>query len=34
MAKIGELVLRKGMWNGRRIVSEAWIEEINPSAAC
>ena len=27
MAKIGELVLRKGMWNGHRIVSEAWIEE-------
>ena len=27
MAKIGELVLRKGMWNGRRVVSEAWIEE-------
>jgi CubicO group peptidase (beta-lactamase class C family) len=27
MAKIGELVLDKGMWNGRRIVSEAWIQE-------
>ena len=27
MAKIGELVLRKGMWNGRLVVSEAWIEE-------
>ena len=27
MAKIGELLLRKGMWNGRRVVSEAWIEE-------
>ncbi len=27
MAKIGELVLRKGMWNGRRVVSDAWIEE-------
>jgi CubicO group peptidase (beta-lactamase class C family) len=27
MAKIGELVLRKGLWNGRRVVSEAWIEE-------
>jgi CubicO group peptidase (beta-lactamase class C family) len=27
MAKIGELVLRKGMWNGRRIVSKAWVEE-------
>jgi len=27
MAKIGELVLRKGMWNSRQVVSEAWIEE-------
>lgn len=27
MAKIGELVLNKGMWNGRRIVSESWIKE-------
>ncbi len=27
MAKVGELVLRKGLWNGRRVVSEAWIEE-------
>jgi CubicO group peptidase (beta-lactamase class C family) len=27
MAKIGELVLEKGMWNGRRVVSQAWIEE-------
>jgi CubicO group peptidase (beta-lactamase class C family) len=26
MAKIGELVLNKGMWRGRRIVSEGWIE--------
>jgi CubicO group peptidase (beta-lactamase class C family) len=27
MAKLGQLVLDKGMWNGRRIVSEAWIGE-------
>jgi CubicO group peptidase (beta-lactamase class C family) len=27
MAKIGELVLEKGMWNGGRVVSQAWIEE-------
>jgi CubicO group peptidase (beta-lactamase class C family) len=27
MAKIGELVLENGVWNGHRIVSEAWIEE-------
>ncbi|MCX6559544.1 MAG: serine hydrolase [Candidatus Aminicenantes bacterium] len=26
MAKIGELALNKGMWKGRRIVSEGWIE--------
>lgn len=27
MAKLGQLVLDKGLWNGRRIVSEAWIME-------
>ena len=27
MAKIGKLVLDKGMWHGRRIISEAWIQE-------
>jgi len=27
MAKIGELVLRKGLWNGHRIVSERWVEQ-------
>jgi len=27
MAKIGKLVLDKGMWNGRRVVSQAWIDE-------
>jgi CubicO group peptidase (beta-lactamase class C family) len=27
MAKIGKLVLDKGMWNGRRIVSQSWIEK-------
>ena len=26
-AKLGELVLRRGSWHDRRIVSEAWIEE-------
>lgn len=26
-AKIGQLVLNKGEWNGRRIVSEQWIDE-------
>lgn len=26
LLKIGQLLLRKGMWNGRRIVSEGWIE--------
>lgn len=26
-AKVGQLVLDKGMWNGRRIVSEEWIAE-------
>ena len=27
MAKLGQLVLNKGLWNGRRIVSEAWVHE-------
>jgi CubicO group peptidase (beta-lactamase class C family) len=27
MAKIGKLVLGKGLWNGRRVVSESWIRE-------
>jgi len=27
MAKIGYLFLRKGEWNGRRVVSEDWIKE-------
>lgn len=27
MAKIGQLMLNKGKWNGKQIVSEQWIEE-------
>ncbi len=27
MAKIGELMLRKGRWNGRQLVPEKWVEE-------
>ena len=27
MAKIGQLVLNRGMWNGKQIVSKEWIEE-------
>jgi CubicO group peptidase (beta-lactamase class C family) len=27
MAKIGSLILNRGTWQGRRIVSESWIEE-------
>lgn len=27
LAKIGQLVLGKGLWNGKRVVSESWIEE-------
>lgn len=26
LLKIGQLMLGKGLWNGRRVVSEAWIE--------
>lgn len=28
MAKIGQLCLNKGMWNGNRILSEKWIAEM------
>lgn len=27
MARLGQLVLRRGEWNGRQIVSQAWIDE-------
>ncbi len=27
MAKLGQLFLDKGLWNGTRIVSEAWVDE-------
>jgi CubicO group peptidase (beta-lactamase class C family) len=27
IARFGQLYLQKGMWNGRRLISEAWIEE-------
>lgn len=28
MAKIGQMCLDKGVWKGKRIISEAWIEEL------
>jgi len=28
LAKIGQLVLDKGMWNGKRVISESWIEAV------
>lgn len=27
MAKLGQLVLARGMWNGRRIVAAEWIDQ-------
>lgn len=29
MAKIGQLMLNKGKWNGKQILSEQWIEKIS-----
>jgi CubicO group peptidase (beta-lactamase class C family) len=29
-AKIGCLILNKGMWNGKQIISKQWIEKIQP----
>ncbi len=27
MVKIGELMLREGVWKGRRVISESWVRE-------
>ena len=29
MAKFGQLFLQKGMWKGKRLISEAWVEEAS-----
>ena len=29
MAKFGQLFLQKGVWNGKRLVSEAWVNEAS-----
>lgn len=31
IAKFGQLYLQKGMWNGKRILSEAWVTEATQS---
>ena len=28
MAKIGQLMLNKGRWNGKQLIAESWIEKI------
>lgn len=33
IAKIGQLVLQRGIWNGKRIVSEEWIDEATQAHA-
>jgi CubicO group peptidase (beta-lactamase class C family) len=33
LAKIGQLVLNKGLWNKKRIISKKWIEEYTKSHA-
>ncbi|MBM3121326.1 MAG: serine hydrolase [Chloroflexi bacterium] len=32
MAKIGQMVLQQGAWDGRQIISQAWIEESTAEA--
>ena len=32
MAKIGQLLLNEGVWNGRRIVSKEWLDESGTAA--
>ena len=29
MAKIGYLYLRNGMWEGKELISSAWIDKVN-----
>ncbi len=31
MAKIGVLFLKKGVWNGKQIISEQWVEKSSTS---
>ncbi len=33
-ARIGQLVLQKGRWNGREILPETWIEEMTAPSPC
>ena len=28
MAEIGQLMLNKGKWNGKQLISEKWIDKI------
>jgi len=34
MARIGQLCLQNGVWNGKRIVSEQWIEQSTREQSC
>lgn len=31
MAKLGQFILQKGMWNGKQLIPESWIQEMTTS---
>jgi CubicO group peptidase (beta-lactamase class C family) len=33
-ARVGQLIINRGTWNGRRILSEDWIEQMTTPSPC